>query len=198
MKSGIFAELREKGININNNHYVKVTAPGNWVKKNQNDYFCANSQIEGGDGTYIFDGNLNTAYATLDEYSTDFKNVSVEFVKAHVYIYSYSIKTLCGPSREIVVEGSNSGNHWIEIDHITNPLSVNAIATFTCEHPGIFKFIRFTQVGSIFSNSNYYRFHLNEIEIYGHFVYPCTLHYKRNGSFLYLSLVLINLILSIN
>ena len=198
MKSGIFAELRAKGISINNKNYIKITAAQEWQMASPTDYYCGNSQITGGDGTAIFDGNLNTAYATLNHNSPDFKNITVEFVKTRVYMYSYSIKTLCGPSREIIVEGSNSGYHWTEIDHMTTPLSQNSIATFTCEKPGSYKFIRFRQIGPIFLNTNNYRLHLNEIEIFGHFVYLCTVYKKRSTIILSSLLSIINFIFSVH
>ena len=192
MKGGILQSLRNKGITVYNENYIKINAPKEWEKTGSID-FCYNSAITGGDGRVLFDGNINTAYATLDSSSPDFKNITIEFVKAPIDIYAYSIKTLCFTPQNLLIEGSNNGNSWNEIDHITSSMATNSIITNVCSKPGRYRIIRFTQIGKNIDNNNY-RLHLAEIELYGSIYRKYTMYCRKNQILLhYLFIITLSL-----
>ena len=164
MKSGILSQFRSKGINIYNTKYFKITAP-NFV--NTESGFCSISLMKGRAGYAVFDGDLNTSFASDDQNSEDNKNISIEFVKNPIFINGYSIKTVCGPPKEIIVDASNDGTHWLQIDHVTTALSRNSVTSYICDRPGSYRIIRFTQIGKNIDDKNY-RIHINEIEIHGY------------------------------
>ena len=189
MKSGILSSLRKKGIDVYNDKYIKVRAAEEWKSAETDHNMCGYSWIKDGNASFVFDGDLNTAYAQKEGSSTNFKNVSIEFNKFPIFINSYSIKTVCCTPREIIVDGSNDSSHWTVIDHVTNTLAENAISTFACDNPGTFRIIRFTQIGSSTCGYNY-RFHLAEIELYGYILKRCTQSHKKKQGIVPMLLVM--------
>ena len=175
MKSGILSHFRSKGLNIYNTKYFKITSP-KYVSLNSG--FCSVYGTRWRDGRAVFDGDLNTAFASEDLSSPENKNVSIEFLKRPIFINGYTIKTLCSPPKEIIVKGSNDGIHWSQIDHMKTALEEHKISSFVCDHPGSYRIIRFTQIGKC-TDDIHYRMHINEIEIHGYVIKNFTRHLKK-------------------
>ena len=175
MKPGIFADLRSRGIYVSDEKYFQIKEPEINEEKSG---FCGVSTSFSGSAKNLFDGNLKSAFSTKDKSSEENKNFSIKFKNNQITMYEYSIYTHCYPHSEVIVEGSNRDNEWIEIDHLRTAYSVNAYNYYNCEHPGTYQTIRFTIKGRNTGNS--YRIHLDEIEIYGSIKRSCSCAIRKN------------------
>lgn len=167
----VFTKLKLRGINPHDTKLFKydseevLTCP----------HFCSNATIACGDASCPFaNDNPSLAFATKESGSTAKPFISVEFLHFHFFINSFDISTLCGAPRELFVEGSNNGNEWHEISHITTPLNDNCMHSFKCQNPGSYRIIRFRQIG--IDQAGSYRFHVHYIKLFGIIKakYDCT------------------------
>ena len=149
----ILERLKQKYIKYNSTELLTCTK------------FCSNSTINCGDVSSIFNQNADTlAYATKEKLIDMKPFFSIEFLKFPIYLKSLKISTLCAEPKELIVEGSNGNGNWHTLSNITT-LKSNSEATFQCENPGVFKIIRFRQIGA--NNQGTYRFHIYKINLYG-------------------------------
>ena len=178
MGDGIFAQLREKVADLGNNEYFEFDQSVQYYSSTS---FCKIVNIYKTSPVYgIVDGNSNTVW-TNNAYESKYTYVSVTFKKYPITITEYSIETCCNAPNELIVEGTNDGLKWYQIDHITTPLETNKIQRFQCQHPGTFRTIKITQIGGNTANKEQ-RLLLKEIEFYGKLgkfsqLYNCTKSY---------------------
>ena len=148
--------------------------------------------VKCGSTEYVF-VNINSsfAFATGETLKPIEPFISIEFVKAPIFLKSYYITTLCGASKELFVEGEDDDQTWHEIDHITTPLKDNSEALKTCKNPGKYRKFRFRQVGV--NNDNHYGLQINRIRLFGSFlnIKECTntKHYREFPFFIHILII---------
>jgi hypothetical protein len=170
MQIGLFEKLRSLGIYANDTDYFNITSVQYLTT---NGGYCRSDHISGTDAKGIFDGNELTAWASINENTNESKYVILEFIKAPLYVNGYKFKVLCGPPKELLIEGSIDGTTWFEVDNRNPHLSDYTSKTYKVNHPSIVKYLNF----SVFNEG---RFHIGEIELYGPFdSSDCTLRHKR-------------------
>ena len=152
---------KESGGNIHDNGTVEITT-NSIYNNNTNSYHPKQLVDYNNDNRYDSD-NVSGVFVCFD------------FKKNRIQLSSYSIKSYSGGQngahlRNWVIEVSNDGNTWTEIDCHSNDSTLNhenAIGTFKIskESNDFYRFVRLRQTGYSWSN-NYY-IYLCFIEFYG-------------------------------
>ena len=156
----IFEHFRGVGLNVFNESLVKIESPDPTLP---NDLFCEHNGIAGTAATALIDGNNHTAYANLD-ISEPNQWVVIQFVYTPVYIHTLYFYSLCGPPKDLKIEGSNDNKKWEIIRHYNIPIADDSMTPIPCYKRKLFKYIKLSQT---INQANNYRFHIHHIEIYG-------------------------------
>ena len=157
MQIGLFEKFRSLGLYVNNSDFFSfssvpyVTGPG----------FCGFADIYGTNSSGIFDGNRHTAWASYD-YQSGPRYFIVEFKNKPLFINGYKLATLGGPPDAILIEGSNDGNSWFEVDRRNTYVKECSSKKYRFNLPSKVRYLNF-------SMPNPGRFHIGGIELYGAF-----------------------------
>ena len=180
MKNGIFAYLRNMKIDLYDNKFVNIYSHSDWINTSSG-WFCEVNGVAGGPPNVVVDGSNKTAWASLDTTSENDKSILFDFYNKKLYVESFSCQTLCGPPKQVILEGSNDkGEKWFPFcksnSSITFPF--HSITTINCVIPSSYKMFRFRQIGE--NAGENYRFHIHNLEFYGKFIKPIFYTCKPN------------------
>ena len=173
MEDGIFASLRKKNISLSDDVFVNISTSHEKYWASETGYICSIKPVIGGPVEVVVDGSPNTAYCSLDKATPGDRYILFDFKANKVYVESFAIETICCPPNQMVVEGSNTGkNDWSVLKDVTSPLKEKNVHKFDCSYSKAFSKIRFKQIGGVSCEEvTNLRFHVRNIELYGHLLF---------------------------
>ena len=163
--SGIVNYLTEKtGGNIHDNRTVKVTS---------NSFYSDEYHPK-----YLLDFDQNTYFCSTDQDQDTW--ICFDFKKMKVELSNYSIKSCNddpnhGHIQNWILEISNDGNEWTQIDEHSNYSGLNGrwiTKTFEVSKKQFARFIRFSHNGDHFGISDGWLLIINSFEFYGRLYEP--------------------------
>ena len=169
MKSGIFAYLISRNIDLYDNKFVNIYSKSENYNNSIN-YMCGRYDITPSHPPAVVDGKNSTAWASLDLYSEKDKSILFDFNNIKLYVDTFANETTCGSPKQVALEGSNDKGATWDSFCVSDSSSVFQNFTVTyinCTNPGYFKMFRFRQIGSNTAASTHFRFLIFNLEFYG-------------------------------
>ena len=170
----IFEAFRNFGLLDQQENFFKFTAYEHLVTSG----FCnhLNPPIIGKAVSCIIDGNKSTAYA--ENVENDFaheQQITIQFLHSPIFVNTLFYTTLCGPPKDLLIQGSNDNKSWETLAKQDSPLKSNSENAIQCHKKKHFSFIKMSQT---MNSADYYRMHIQELEIYGTFgdIPLCSIH----------------------
>ena len=163
MSIAIFNELRNRGVDLQNDENILITSPDYYPSCHR---FCGQNSIVGSPPSCLVDNSQTTGWASY-KFDQDYQHFIVDFKTYRVALSSFMLETSCSTPREIRVMGSNNGDYWYDVAYNNTNLNFNTKYTFSTFRKSPFKMFKIEQIGKSTTEEN--RFVLKNIEFYGSF-----------------------------